>query len=390
MRNRTSTDCRRFTEHPVARSRNLCFLDTGSDAPDTSRQDAVAEDMAKLSQEQWDWVKAEYEKSAGDRAASAQTARDVSAQQLQGLTLQNKLTEGYAQDRENLYRPLEQQMVQEAQAYDTPERREAAAGKAVADAGIQLDLAQAAQRRNLTRMGVDPSSGASLATGNQMSLGEAAVKTGAANKAREQVELQGYARKADAAQMGRGNASAQATSAGIATTTGNSAVTNSQQPNLVNNQGIGVVQSGANSALSGMSGAAGIYQNSSNLQAQAGDNSSMWGALGSLGGAAIFKYSDEGQKTNRKPVKPELSLAAIRKIPDAESWSYKDGSPADDGGITHVGPMAQDINAAMGDEAAPGGKVIDLVTLNGHTMNAIKALDKKVEKLSLDMARKVK
>lgn len=390
MRNRTSTDCRRFTEHPVARSRNLCFLDTGSDAPDTSRQDAVAEDMAKLSQEQWDWVKAEYEKSAGDRAASAQTARDVSAQQLQGLTLQNKLTEGYAQDRENLYRPLEQQMVQEAQAYDTPERREAAAGKAVADAGIQLDLAQAAQRRNLTRMGVDPSSGASLATGNQMSLGEAAVKTGAANKAREQVELQGYARKADAAQMGRGNASAQATSAGIATTTGNSAVTNSQQPNLVNNQGIGVVQSGANSALSGMSGAAGIYQNSSNLQAQAGDNSSMWGALGSLGGAAIFKYSDKEQKTGRKPVKPELSLAAIRKIPDVESWSYKDGSPADDGGITHVGPMAQDINAAMGDEAAPGGKVIDLVTLNGHTMNAIKALDKKVEKLSLDMARKVK
>lgn len=390
MRNRTSTDCRRFTEHSVARSRNLCFLDTGSDAPDTSRQDAVAEDMAKLSQEQWDWVKAEYEKSAGDRAASAQTARDVSAQQLQGLTLQNKLTEGYAQDRETLYRPLEQQMVQEAQAYDTPERREAAAGKAVADAGIQLDLAQAAQRRNLTRMGVDPSSGASLATGNQMSLGEAAVKTGAANKAREQVELQGYARKADAAQMGRGNASAQATSAGIATSTGNSAVTNSQQPNLVNNQGIGVVQSGANSALSGMSGAAGIYQNSSNLQAQAGDNSSMWGALGSLGGAAIFKYSDEEQKTGRKPVKPELSLAAIRKIPDAESWSYKDGSPADDGGITHVGPMAQDINAAMGDEAAPGGKVIDLVTLNGHTMNAIKALDKKVEKLSLDMARKVK
>lgn len=385
MRNRISTDCRRFAdEAPLAPG--MCSLDSGSDAPDTSRADAVAEDMAKLSKEQWEWVKAEYAKSEGDRAVAAQTARDVAGQQLQGLTLQNRLTEGYATDREELYRPLERQMVEEALAYDTPERREAAAGKAVADAGIQMDLARAAQQRNLSRSGVAPNSGAALALGNQTSVMEAAAKTGLANQARDQIELQGYARKADAAQMGRGNASAQATSAGIATTTGNSAVSNAQQPNMVNNQGIGVVGSGASAALGGLGGAAGVYQNSANLKAQAGDNSAMWGALGSAVGTAAMFMSDKKQKHRGRKVKPELSLAQIRKLPDAETYVYRDDSPAADGGVVHTGHMAQDMNAAMGDEVAPGGKVVDVQSALGTTLNAVKALDKRL--LTLEHARK--
>ncbi len=389
MRNRISTDCRRFAdEAPLAPG--MCRLDSGSDAPDTSRADAVAEDMAKLSKEQWDWVKAEYAKSEGDRAVAAQTARDVAGQQLQGLTLQNRLTEGYATDREELYRPLERQMVEEALAYDTPERREAAAGKAVADAGIQMDLARAAQQRNLSRSGVAPNSGAALALGNQTSVMEAAAKTGLANTARDQVELQGYARKADAAQMGRGNASAQATSAGIATTTGNSAVSNAQQPNMVNNQGIGVVGSGASSALGGLGGAAGVYQNSAQMKAQAGDNSSMWGSIGQVAGAALGAYlsvgSDKKQKHRGKKVKPELSLAQIRKLPDAETYVYKEDSQYADGGVVHTGHMAQDVKAAMGEEVAPGGEVIDVQSALGHTLNAVKALDKRL--LSLEHVRR--
>lgn len=384
MHPRTKTDCRRFADE-APESRSICHVDLGSDAPDTSRQDAIAADMQKLTAEQWDWVKGEYEKAAPDRAASAATARAVTDRQIKALDQQISLTEGYAEDRDNLYRPLEQQIVTEAGEYDTAERREAASGRAVADVGMQVDLARQAQTRQQQRMGVNPNSGAALATGNQMSLGEAAVKAGAANTARDQVELQGYARKLDAANLGRGAASSQATSAGIATQTGNSAVGNSQVPNATNNQGIGVMQGGANAALSGMGGAAGIYQNSTNAKVQAGDSSGMWSALGSVAGGFIA-LSDEDEKTGREEVAPEVSLAAIRKLPKAESWRYRKESPAADGGVTHVGPMAQDVQASLGDATAPGGKAIDLVSMNGHLTNAVKALDKKV--IALEDARK--
>lgn len=384
MHPRTKTDCRRFADE-APESRSICHVDLGSDAPDTSRQDAIAADMQKLTAEQWDWVKGEYEKAAPDRAASAATARAVTDRQIKALDQQIALTEGYAEDRDNLYRPLEQKIVTEAGEYDTAERREAAAGKAVADVGMQVDLARQAQTRQQQRMGVTPNSGAALATGNQMSLGEAAVKAGAANTARDQVELQGYARKLDAANLGRGSASSQATSAGIATQTGNSAVGNSQVPNATNNQGIGVMQGGANAALSGLGNAAGIYQNSTNAKVQAGDSSGMWSALGSVAGGFIA-LSDEEQKTDREDVAPEVSLAAIRKLPKAESWRYRKDSQAADGGVKHVGPMAQDVQASLGDATAPGGKAIDLVSMNGHLTNAVKALDKKV--IALEHARK--
>ena len=369
-----------------AAGRRLYPIDMGSDAPDTSKQDAIAADMQKLTQEQWEWVKGEYEKAAPDRAAAAEMARKVSQAQLDSMGLQDTATRSMLEDRENLYRPLEQKIVAEANEFDTPERREAAAGRAVADVGQQVNIAQAAQQRNQQRMGVNPNSGAALALGNTMSLGEAATKAGAANTARDNIELQGYARKMDAANLGRGIASSQATSAGVALNQGNSAVANAGVPAQVSGQGVAQMQGGANATLGGLGSAAGVYNNSSNLKAQAGDNSGMWGALGALGGAAIMAFSDEEEKTDRKTVEPEISLAAIRRLPKAESWRYREDSIAADGGKTHVGPMAQDVQLSLGDATAPGGKQIDLVSMNGHLTNAVKAIDQRV--IALEHARK--
>ena len=74
----------------------------------------------------------------------------------------------------------------------------------------------------------------------------------------------------------------------------------------------------------------------------------------------------------------EQALAAIEKTPVSE-WTYKDGRG--DGG-THTGPMAQEVNKNMGEQAAPGGKKLDLITMNGVTMAGMAALSRKVDKLS--------
>lgn len=386
MFNRKPTDCRRFADE-APESRHICHLDMGADAPDTSRQDAVAEKMAGMSEDQWNWVKNQYIEQAPTRQRAADTADKVAQAGLSSMNLQNQVVADYKADRDSMYRPMEQQFVQDANSYDTAARRDAVAADAVADVGMQAEMARQFQTRNMQRMGVNPASGKMLALQGQMGLSEAAAKAGAANTARDKVETVGRAMKLDAINIGRNNASAQSTSAGLALNAGQGATSAAVTPVNVAQGGVGMVQQGLGTSLSGMSGAANIYSNSSQQQWQASQAAA--DGVGALLGAGMTAYgmktSDKNQKKDRKKVKPEASLSAVRRLPASESWRYKDSSPANDGGKTHVGPMAQDVRKTMGEDAAPGGKMIDLVTMNGHTLNAIKALDKKTTSMQREL-----
>ena len=114
--------------------------------------------------------------------------------------------------------------------------------------------------------------------------------------------------------------------------------------------------------------------------AQLGQQDSGLGDLASIGmsAAKLFGKSDKAKKKDIKKVSDEKALQAIEKTPVSD-WQYKDGVA--DGG-KHTGPMAQDVRKNMGEKAAPGGKVLDLVTMNGVTMAGIAALSRKVDKLS--------
>ena len=135
--------------------------------------------------------------------------------------------------------------------------------------------------------------------GNQTAIAQAAALAGAATKARSDTQLQGYARKMDAANMGRGLSSAQATSAGVALSQGNSAVANGGQSGNINAQGNQIMTQGYAGAQNGMQGAASTYGQISKLESQ---DTGLMGALGTLGGAAISKYSDKNIKNSRKKV----------------------------------------------------------------------------------------
>ena len=346
---------------------------------------AAAQSQAAISKEALDWYKQIYAEQAPLREQAADMATKVADAQLESMTLNNGISKDYWDYQKETFRPLEAGIVSDAQAYDTAARRDAEAAGAVADVGSQMSLARQAQTRGQQRMGVNPNSGKALALDSQMGLAEATAKAGAANTARRNVELQGYARKMDAANMGRNLASNQATSAGVALNAGNSASSNAAQPLVQSTQSAQVMGQGFNTALQANQSAGNLYGQVAQLQ---GQDTGLMGALGQLGGAAIYKYSDETMKTDRKPVDPEISLSAIRKLPDSESWRYREDSPANDGGQVHVGPMAQDVRMSLGDGVAPGGKAIDLVSMNGHLVNAVKALDKKVISLSNSINKK--
>ena len=356
----------------------------GSDGPDTSGMNQAAVDNAAISKETLEWYKKVYADSAPQRELAAKTANDVAQQQLATSKQNDAISNDYWNYQKNTFRPLEGGIVADAQNYDTAARRNQAAGRAMADVEQQFGNEAAQQQRAMTRMGVNPSSGKFAAMSTQMAMAQAAAKAGAASKARDNVELQGYARKMDAANMGRGLASSQATSAGVALNAGNNAVNNAGTPLTQANNAMATMGQGFGTAIQGNNSAGNLYGQAAQI---AGKDSGLMGALGgiagqfagsSAGSAWLAGLSDKNKKTNIKPVSDEQALDAVKSTP-VSKWDYKPG--AGDGG-THIGPMAQDVNRSMGEQAAPGGKVLDLVTMNGMNMAATAALARKVDKLS--------
>jgi hypothetical protein len=350
----------------------------GGSAPDNSGMNAAALAQAELSKEQLAWAKDIYAQQAPDRAASAQRANKVSDAQLASMTQNDAIAKDYNDYAKGTFRPLEQKMVADAQAYDTPERQQAKANEAIAGVESQFAKTQESQQRNMSRMGVNPNSGK---WGASFGMDAAKAKAGAAQAARNQVETQGYARKSDAANLGRGLASSQATSAGVALNAGNAASANGQAVNNINAQGNSIMTQGFSGASNSMASSGSLYGQSAQIQNTANaNNNAQMAAIGQTAGA-MFAMSDVRLKTDIRGLKPKAALDAINNTP-VSKWTYKEGSKADDGGKEHIGPMAQDVQATMGDKAAPNGTAIDLISMNGVTMAAIQELSNKVDKLA--------
>lgn len=356
-----------------------------ADAPDNSGVNAAALANAQLSKESLAWYKEIYAESAPDRAKAAATNEKVSNAQLAALESNTALSNDYSNYAKTTFRPLEQGIVSDAQAYDTEARRDSEAGKAIADVNQGFSSAKEQSMRSMARMGVNPSSGRTLAMSNQMSVAQAAAQAQAATGARQNVETQGYARKMDAANLGRGLASNQATSAGVALNAGNSAVNNAGQTLTQGNQAAAQMGQGWGTAINANNSAGQLYGKSAELSSQ---DTGLMGTIGQLGGAAISAYSDQTLKTDIETASPDEALAEINKTP-VKNFKYDpaklaargiEQSEVDPGQST--GPMAQDVNANMGEDAAPKGEKINLVTLNGKNMLAIQALDKKVSRLA--------
>ena len=91
--------------------------------------------------------------------------------------------------------------------------------------------------------------------------------------------------------------------------------------------------------------------------------------------------SDINVKKDIKAYSGKKSLRAIKKLKVA-TWKYKDDAR---GKGQKIGPMAQDLNKELGEEVAPGGKKVDLVSANGANMAAIQELAKGQEEIQSEL-----
>ncbi|WP_225784653.1 hypothetical protein [Xenophilus sp. Marseille-Q4582] len=252
----------------------------------------TAMSQAKLSAEQLAWAKELYAAEAPARDYATDLANQVSAAQLAQSQSQTRMAEEAYQDYKTNYQPLEQQLIQDARSYDTEDRREAEAGRAMADVSQQFTAAGEAAIRDMQRSGVNPSDGKMLGARQALVAQEALARTAAANTARRQVETVGAAKMADAANLGRGIASSQATNASLALQQGNSAVGNASAALAAGQSGAGLVQGAYGTAIQGMGAAGNAFGNISAAQgaasAQKGANTAAGvGAVASVAAIAI-------------------------------------------------------------------------------------------------------
>ncbi len=278
---------------------------------------------------------------------------------------QAKITNEWAADdraREvEVFRPLQDAFIEEANTWDSAARKNQAGQRAVADVRQQTANAEGARVRQAMAMGIDPRSARFNAGAREASLNAGLAAAGAQNIARRRVEQEAEAKRANAINMGAGLAVNPGTSMGLSN---------------------GAIQAGGSAAMAGYGQQGNLLNTQYDQQMkswQAGQQSSsgLFGALGTVAGMLPWgaMLSDENAKTDKRPLPEGAALGAIREMP-VEKWRYKPGQG--DGG-EHVSTYAQDFAKATGQG---DGKTIDMISAIGVTMGAIRDLDKKVDKMA--------
>lgn len=360
--------------------RRRCFLDLGSDpapapAPDYTPVAQSSEAAARIGAEQADRVLAESKRQYERNMEVAQPIIDQqSAMMKQSVDQGNE----YYDYWKTKAQPVENALNTEAMAAGSLQKQNEAADRAVADSQGGYTKAINTQLRQAKRYGINPS-----ATGG-MVIQQAQNTAAAATGARDKEIAMSTAKKLDVAGLYRGMPGASQGAYSVANQSGNSAVGNST---AVGNGMVAGTQAAGNLTMGGqqlrLQGLGNVLgaQSSNYNAAQQQNNQGFGSLLGGIGGLAsgagalYTAFSSEDLKEDKQPI--DGALASLRKLP-VEAWSYKDGV-ADEG--EHIGPYAEDVEEEFGDQAAPGGKMLDLVSMNGLLLKGLQELADKVDTL---------
>lgn len=307
--------------------------------PDYSKIAAASEKAAQLSfqlgQDQLAWAKEQFaqNKEVSDAVIEAALKRaEVSDAQA-------------AADRkryEEIFQPLEEQLAYDAQNWASPERKEAAAGRAEADVAQQFQQARNTAQQRLEQFGVDPSQTRQGALDLQSRVAEAAAQAGAGNTARNALDAQQMALRSEAINVGRGypgqiagqygtalNSGNQAVNSGLATTaSGSNSMGNPTQWQGLGNQSLGIWGNTLNMG----------YQNQlAAWQAQQSQSSGLGSALGAgLGLITSFipGFAEGGEVAGGAGAPPQLPQQALPMqhsgvpVPPSQNGPGVDNVPA--------------------------------------------------------------
>ena len=260
-------------------------------------------------------------------------------------------------------RPLQDQYIEKAKNWATPERQQQAAAEARADVMSSSAAQEQQRKRSLAAMGVSPDSGMYAGVDRASALGTGLAAAGAENLAKRAIRTEGMDMLGQAVNMGAGMSVNPLSSFTAGTSAGSAGFSGAmqgvgQQANILNQQ----------------------WRNRMDAwQANQAQQGSLWGGIGNLVGMGAAFLSDEDKKENKRPARD--LLGAVRRM-RVDNWKYKDGH-GDSG--EHVGTYAQDFARETG---RGDGRSINVIDAIGVTMGALKELDAKVDSLSTPRRRR--
>ena len=287
----------------VRQRKNISFGGKGGKAPDPNpgmlASAEAARDIAALQKQTADETLSFYKQQYSDMKPLLE---QVATTDMEIQKANAARADEYAAYERETFRPLEQRLVKDAEEYSTEGKREALATTAAADVNTAFTNARAQEGRALSRMGVNPNSTRFAALNNQLSLGQAATAAGAMNKTRTDAEQLGFARRMDAAGLGRGLAGNASTAYGVSIGAGDAARTSAMAGGNFMGGGYGATQQGYSSAANSYGTAGNIYGQEfqgrmQGYQAKQAAQGAMYQGIGSaIGiGAGLAMRADGGQ-----------------------------------------------------------------------------------------------
>ena len=302
-------------------------------APDYSAMARATErgiDVAeRLGTRQMDFAQRQYEEMKP-------MLQRIADQQMAAQEQQMGQAKDYYDYQTQTFRPVEQGLVRDAQEFSTAGYREQLARDAAAASAKAFGLTQDMATRAAAARGVNPNSGAALAMQNQNMLGLAAQRANAMTGARTSAEQMGWARRMDAAGLGRGLAGASTAAYGGATGAGtagaNTAMAAGNQFTAANNAGVGTMMEGARLGVQGAGNILNAQTSAYNtgINAQGEMMGSVLGAGSRIG--AAYAASDRRLKEDIKLVGVDESTGL-----NLYEFVYKGGSST-----KYIGVMADE------------------------------------------------
>jgi hypothetical protein len=186
-------------------------------SPIASANAAAAERQFQLGEQQLAWGKEQFER-VWPYASQYMTEQVGAAQDL------NESARGAQAMYESTYKPIEAKFAAEAAAYNTPERANQNASRAMADVANTIEAQRKASIDQLESYGIDPSQTRFGALDLGIRINKAAAMAAAGTQSRLNTEATGLALEGEAINVGRGYPGAIASSYNAATNAGSSGI----------------------------------------------------------------------------------------------------------------------------------------------------------------------
>lgn len=287
----------------------------GAPAPDYSPLAEASAEAARiqagLGRDQLAFAREQYDRSAP-------VLEGIARQQMKAQKEQMSQARDYYNYQKDTYRPLEQSIVADAERFNTQAYQDQVSGQAAADAGRAFGISQQQNQRAMSSMGVNPNSGRFAGMQQASGLQQSVTRANAMTGARNQAQQMGYARKLDAAGLGRGLAGASSAAYGGASGAGSMAGQSAQSAgqNYMGNMaiGAGTIGSGQQMQISGLSN---ILNNQTS--AYVNTSGSLLGDIGGVMGGAASMYTAFGSD---RRIKDNIELVGVDEATELNLYEF--------------------------------------------------------------------